>query len=371
MADRKVPTSASTPPVGGPAYLDEVAEKFGLLFNAVALKPTAIVNAGNDYTITVDPELDGDVVAGMGFYVQPNVSNTDACRLRATADNPYYDLVKATGDPLGPGDFDADTVYFVVFFGGDFRILSVAASGGGGGGATISYQEFTASGTWVKPTGLGSEAIAIVECWGAGGGGATGNHRQGGGGGGGYNRAVIKLADLADNEAVTVGAGGAPGNPGGVGGTTSFGSHVFAYGGGGGATNTNSSGVGGGSGGGGGGQISAGTSGTPTSGTSGPTPGAGGIIGGGAGASAAVGIWGGGGGANVGGAMGGGTGGASLFGGAGGGGHHNGGGSEGTGGTSVYGGSGGNGLQAGNPPGGGGGAQAVGARGEVRVRVIG
>ena len=66
MADRKLPTSLSAGPVTGPDYMDAVAAKMGMLFDSMALKPTSVVNSGNDYTITVDPVLDADVIAGIG-----------------------------------------------------------------------------------------------------------------------------------------------------------------------------------------------------------------------------------------------------------------------------------------------------------------
>lgn len=56
-----------------------------------------------------------------------------------------------------------------------------------------------------------------------------------GGAGGGYAEGLIDVADLADIELVTVGAGGIPTEAnGGDGGTSNFGAHVVAEGGGGG-----------------------------------------------------------------------------------------------------------------------------------------
>jgi hypothetical protein len=125
-------------------------------------------------------------------------------------------------------------------------------------------QTFDASGTWDKPA-FGS--MARIQVWGGGGGGGRGNAtiRQTGGGGGGYNEITVPLSTLASSVSVTVGAGGAGRSGstgvGSSGGTSSFGTLIYAYGGGGGAgstTNTDNYTTGGG-----GGQISAGAAGVP------------------------------------------------------------------------------------------------------------
>lgn len=342
MADRKLPTSISPPPVTGAAYMDAVAEKIRMLFDASALRPTSMTNTGNDYTIEVDPVLDADVVPGMAFYCRPSVSNTGAARLRVHAGNPYYPLTKADGSPLAQREFMAGTVYLVVFLSGAFVI---ASGSGGGGSAALDYQVFTASGTWTKPTGLGADALALIEAWGGGGGSNNGNTYRGGGGGGAYVWRWMRLGDLGASEPVQVGAGGvANTQPGGTGGTSSFGSHLAAYGGGGGWSGGSTTAGGGGGGGWAGGGQSGGSG---TNGGNGALWSS--VFGGGAGST--------------------GDGGAAGYGG-GGGGQGPGGGNK-PGGASLFGGKGGDGGQAGSPPGGGGGGGAPGARGEVRVRVIG
>jgi hypothetical protein len=112
---------------------------------------------------------------------------------------------------------------------------------------------FNSSGTWTKPSGYGTTARVFIQSWGGGGSGNNANN-EGGGGGGAYNYRWMSIACLASTVSVTIGAGGAAVNSGtgNTGGTTTFGSHVYAYGGGG-ALNTC-----GYSGGGGGGQLSAG-----------------------------------------------------------------------------------------------------------------
>ena len=117
---------------------------------------------------------------------------------------------------------------------------------------------FLTSGVWAKPAGYGGESPVLIRCWGAGGSGrrdsTIGN--AGGGGGGGYTERWARLGDLGPTETVTIGAGGAAKTgsnaDGDVGGTTSFGSHLSAFGGGGGSAGR----------GGGGGYFSAGATGT-------------------------------------------------------------------------------------------------------------
>ncbi len=369
MADRLVPNSLSTPPISGADYMDAVSDKFGILFNSIILKPTAITNTDNAYTMTIDPVLSGDVTEGMGFLVKPNANNTDAVTLRIGT-NPYHSVVKASGTALASGEWNTSTYYFISFLDGAFRILSQISQ------AQVTsvalYQAFTSSGTWTKPTGLSNDAIVIVECWGAGGGGGGSGSAGGGGGGGAYVRKELRAGDLTSSVSVTVGTGGA-GNASGVGNvgnSSSFGAYVQAFGGGGGGTS---------SGGGGGGATSAGDSGANGSASDqnggGPVlVAAGGIITNSS--SLAYGgahwrqtnsysqgsIFGGGAGAGS-------TGtpsaaGSSVYGG--------GGGASGSAaaGSSVFGGAGGASGVAGTAPAGGGGRTAAGARGEVRVRVI-
>lgn len=104
----------------------------------------------------------------------------------------------------------------------------------------LNIQTFNSSGTWTKPTGYASASRVLIECWGGGGSGcANTTQGVGGGGGGAYNYRWMNLSDLGSTVTVTVAAGGSAVavNTGGsnAGGTSTFGSHVSAYGGGGGA----------------------------------------------------------------------------------------------------------------------------------------
>jgi hypothetical protein len=108
---------------------------------------------------------------------------------------------------------------------------------------------FTSSDTFVVPTGAKVIEVTCIGGGGGGGGGArnlSGDRGGGGGGGGGLSRYLFRAEDLGGVDAsitVTVGTGGAggaatasgttalDGNNGVSGGTTSFGTFLYAYGG--------------------------------------------------------------------------------------------------------------------------------------------
>jgi len=328
MATRTTYNGADDP--DGPDLMDNVAGHIGVLYDSIALRPVTITNSGNDYTITVDPTLDADVVSPMGFYVRPNVDNTGPVRIRVTSANPYYDAVRADGSAFGSGSFLASTDYFFVFLTGKFVCLS--DDNQSNTTADPAQFVFTSSGTLdltLYKENSADDRLVMLEGWAGGGGGGE----DSGGGGGGYKWRFVRIADLPDILSYTVGAGGtgnASGN-GTAGGTTSIGSFLSVTGGGPGRNEVaNTPGGDGGGYGGGLGAYYDGSGAVPAQSSTTEGGGSGGGGGGGIGAGAIDGA-------------------DALKGGAGGGGW-----SAGVGGISDLGGAGGNAGVAGSVPGGGG-----------------
>lgn len=298
----------------------------------------------NALTITPFPAATA-YVANQRWVVRCTAANTGAATLNVSGLGAIPLRVFGGGTALRPGDLIPNMYVEVVYdnVAGVFQILGQTALPPGG----VDFQEFTAGGTWTKPTGA-----ALVMAWviggGGGGGGTTWSYRGGGGGGAGH-LVVLPASSFAAAETVTVGAGGA-GNPvtPGSGGNSSIGSVAIGYGGGRGWAANSPAG-----GGGGGGGIE-GAGGFGTTANNGGQPSQFDIFSGGRGWPGGTGAFtglrgwygGGGGGSSTSSAA---AGGASIWGGGGGGSN------GGAGGVSKYAGNGGATNQVGQFPGGGGG----------------
>ena len=139
-----------------------------------------------------------------------------------------------TLDPNGSETIDGLTSF--VLYPNEVRIIqsdgtsfnSILTKGG--------YKEFTSSGTFVAPPGVTGYIVAAYAGGGGGGSGKLSDGRTGpGGGGGAQNRVKIEPITAGTSVTVTVGAGGSggggTGGQGATGGTSSFGTLVYAYGG--------------------------------------------------------------------------------------------------------------------------------------------
>jgi len=211
--------------------------------------PDTITDSGNGF-------VTAGFQAGQTITVSGSVSNNGTFTIASVAAGT---ITLVSGDSLTAESAGANVTISAAVIGKVIRTTSTGTVPPGTGIAGVAdIQTFTANGTWTKPTGAKS---IKVDCIGAGGGGAGPNggiHNAGasGGGGGSHTISFFDASNLAATVAITVGTGGTGGTNGNgsAGGSSSFGSHVTAYGGGGGF-NPNSGASTSGGGGGGGGSV--------------------------------------------------------------------------------------------------------------------
>lgn len=162
---------------------------------------------------------------------------------------------KATTDTLTNKSISGstNTITNVSLTSGVTGTLPIANGGTGGtaGAVTVvSYQVFTASGTYTPNANM---FYATIECVGSGGGGggtvissASAVASGGGGGGGSYSRVAVSKATVGASQTVTIGTAGTGGNAGNnagnAGGDTSVGTLCVGKGGSGGGAASSGSG---------------------------------------------------------------------------------------------------------------------------------
>lgn len=126
--------------------------------------------------------------------------------------------------------------------GSPYTITAIKVPGAPLPGVAVDRQDFYADGVWTKPYASGICEVFVHGGGGGGGGGGTVPAVPGGGGGGGgLSRRWFRLADLPASLNITIGQGGAgglgavdsssAGLMGEKGGTSSFGTLLFAGGG--------------------------------------------------------------------------------------------------------------------------------------------
>ena len=150
--DRTVPTSATVGAVSGDDYMDAVSDEIGALWDRSANRLTSIGGTANAITATLTPALTGSVVAGMVFYFVPTANNTGSATLALNGGSAITIKTDA-GDAISANGLVSGRLAMVYFDGTDFRLF---------GSSNIQIvrqrQDFTASGTWTKPSGINDSA---------------------------------------------------------------------------------------------------------------------------------------------------------------------------------------------------------------------
>ena len=160
-----------------------------------------------------------------------------AVTIRFNDNGTTYSYLTALALPVGSTLQFTDTEgWSVINAAGNVQLSASSAATG-----LVDIQFYASSGTWTKPAGANYVQVDLA---GGGGNGGSSPYAGGGGGGGGAHAQYVFLAsDLTSTASVTVGAAG---------GTTSFGTALYAYGGSAGGAGSGSEASDGGAGGAGG-----------------------------------------------------------------------------------------------------------------------
>ena len=217
-------------------------------FSGTALVTGTDGGSANSYLLTPSsalPAYSTDMIA----VFTPSATNTGASTLNISSLG-SKNIKDIDGNDLTSGDLVSGSTYVAIYNGTEFRLAGVtknyidqlsfssalpAQSTNAGkalvtDGTNASWQnfrlveDFTANGTWTKPSDI---TFVNVQVWGGGAGGASGATAFGGGGGA-YNTYTFLASDLPSTVSVTVAASVS----GGVNGQdSSFGSYLYGYGG--------------------------------------------------------------------------------------------------------------------------------------------
>lgn len=113
-ASRQIPTSLSTPPVGGGTALDRVQEELTKLYDQSRLMCESEANVGNNYTANVLPALTGSLVDGMGFVFKAPATNTGSAQM-ALNGGTAKTFVDRNGSTVKAGAIKQDGLYEFVY----------------------------------------------------------------------------------------------------------------------------------------------------------------------------------------------------------------------------------------------------------------
>lgn len=171
MADRSTYNDASSPMPTGLQFLNQYSTRIGQLFDASVLPLAAIGGTADVVTATLDPPLVSGLKEGMKFTLTWANANTGPMTLSVNG-GVAVPVLDANGAAMVASGTTAGQRSILEYTGAAFRVLGGGGSGGGGGAARYFWQ-FTASGTWTKPSGLDDNTMVYAVVFGAGGGWRT------------------------------------------------------------------------------------------------------------------------------------------------------------------------------------------------------
>ncbi len=205
MADRTLYDENSTPPVTGANYLAQTADHLKVLLDKLSL-PVTSVSGTNTITGSVDPTFDGDgLVAGMTFQVTWAATNTAVAVTLNINSEGAKSVKEPDGSALSIGSLVSGATAMLLYTGSEFRMVSPSAKWIEANAAITptapTMQDFTASGTWTKPSGCRWVKVTVT----GSGGGGTNDH-----GAGMAGATAIKFIGVSaiSSATITIGAGG-------------------------------------------------------------------------------------------------------------------------------------------------------------------